>query len=275
MDSGRYPAVTAAIKKHGQENVEVEIVRYSLEYKEAFALEVKLIKELNTLAPNGYNLTSGGEGVVGIPKEIREEVGRKKAERYKTDPEWAAKMRAVTIKSGPKVGSALKKWWETPAAENLRKSRSSTEFRKKISEANKRRSMEWTGKMSKSLVLLWKDEEYREKVNTNRDKRQMELKQDPEYCKKVRQRRSESMKKRWEDPEYRKRRASAQARPEVRKKLSLNGSGSAKNLTEEQKKERNKKVSDGMKAFWAKPENRERMILAKQKSQKSKKGKAE
>lgn len=59
-------AIYNAILKYGWENMQVEILwekesntRLIVELNE---LEIKYIKEFNTKVPNGYNLTSGGEG---------------------------------------------------------------------------------------------------------------------------------------------------------------------------------------------------------------------
>ena len=51
----------SAIKKYGVDNFKVEVIEENLTSSEANKLEIKLIKQLNTLAPNGYNLASGGK----------------------------------------------------------------------------------------------------------------------------------------------------------------------------------------------------------------------
>lgn len=51
-----------ALKKYGADNFHWEIIDNSANSREELAeLEKHYIKELNTLAPNGYNITSGGE----------------------------------------------------------------------------------------------------------------------------------------------------------------------------------------------------------------------
>ena len=55
----------AAIRKYGPEAFEVKILR-EVETKEELDFYEKFyIKSLNTLCPNGYNLTEGGEGIHG------------------------------------------------------------------------------------------------------------------------------------------------------------------------------------------------------------------
>lgn len=50
-----------AINKYGWDNFEHEILFENLTETEAKLLEIKLIKEMNTLFPNGYNITLGGD----------------------------------------------------------------------------------------------------------------------------------------------------------------------------------------------------------------------
>ena len=50
-----------AINKYGEENFLFEIIEWTENYNEE---EKRLIKELNTLSPNGYNLGEGGENHV-------------------------------------------------------------------------------------------------------------------------------------------------------------------------------------------------------------------
>lgn len=59
----------AAIQKYGWENFEVEILA-EVKYKDLDEAEIKYIQIFNTLSPNGYNLTAGGQG--NFPrKELR------------------------------------------------------------------------------------------------------------------------------------------------------------------------------------------------------------
>jgi group I intron endonuclease len=58
-------AFHAAIRKYGWDKFKHEIIVENISKEEARLIEVLMIKELNTYAPNGYNLTIGGEGVDG------------------------------------------------------------------------------------------------------------------------------------------------------------------------------------------------------------------
>lgn len=54
-------ALKAAFEKYGIENFTIEIVYEASSLEELCQKEQQFIQEFNTLAPNGYNLTTGGE----------------------------------------------------------------------------------------------------------------------------------------------------------------------------------------------------------------------
>jgi group I intron endonuclease len=64
--NGSAPALHAALKKYGKENFALTHIADAFDSECACAIEQMLIKDHNTLSPNGYNLTLGGEGVHGI-----------------------------------------------------------------------------------------------------------------------------------------------------------------------------------------------------------------
>jgi group I intron endonuclease len=55
-----------AIKKYGKNNFIFEHIADAFSYEFAQTLERNLISEYNTKRPNGYNITEGGEGVLGV-----------------------------------------------------------------------------------------------------------------------------------------------------------------------------------------------------------------
>lgn len=60
-----------AIQKYGWNNIKHVILAKNLTLKEAIFLEKRFIKYYNTLVPNGYNLTKGGEsGIVECMRKI-------------------------------------------------------------------------------------------------------------------------------------------------------------------------------------------------------------
>ena len=68
---GSAPALHAAIKKYGYENFDFCHYADTFGPDAAKIIEISLIRDLGTLAPTGYNLTSGGEGTLSPSKELR------------------------------------------------------------------------------------------------------------------------------------------------------------------------------------------------------------
>lgn len=63
--SRRGYALSESIKKHGKEKFSIELVEEVDSAEKAYELEQYYIKKYNTKAPNGYNLTDGGDGIFG------------------------------------------------------------------------------------------------------------------------------------------------------------------------------------------------------------------
>lgn len=73
-----------AMNKHGLDNFIVEIIESNIPLDEINKREEYWINELNTLRPNGYNLTLGGEGTKGyiMPDDTKSLISNKAKERY-------------------------------------------------------------------------------------------------------------------------------------------------------------------------------------------------
>lgn len=88
--------IANAVKKYGKEAFVYEILEANVFDEFLPDLEVAYIAKHNTVAPNGYNLTYGGEGNLQYPeyggdRNKRERAQRKK--RYATDPNFRKKER--------------------------------------------------------------------------------------------------------------------------------------------------------------------------------------
>jgi group I intron endonuclease len=68
---GSAPALHEAIKKYGIDSFVFTHFADAFDPESAKSIEVMLIAEHNTLAPNGYNLTSGGDGTLCPSDEVR------------------------------------------------------------------------------------------------------------------------------------------------------------------------------------------------------------
>lgn len=63
--AGRGYLLHASIRKHGIESFAHEVIESGLTNEQSAKSEREWIAKLNTIAPNGYNLTDGGDGTVG------------------------------------------------------------------------------------------------------------------------------------------------------------------------------------------------------------------
>ena len=62
------PFLKRAIKKYGRETFSIQILESNVQESLLSKLEILHIRFFNSKAPNGYNLTDGGEGVSGLKK---------------------------------------------------------------------------------------------------------------------------------------------------------------------------------------------------------------
>jgi len=89
-----------AIHKYGWENFNKIILQTNLTFKQAQKQERYCIKKYNSIAPNGYNLSGGGEGLFNPTKEIREKKN-KALKQTLNQPEIKAKM--IKAQNRPEV----------------------------------------------------------------------------------------------------------------------------------------------------------------------------
>ena len=119
-----YP-LHAAIRKYGFENFKLEVLNPSVDLEELHQLEIEAIARDNTLTPNGYNLTAGGEGTKNhtVSATHREIIGERMKARWQ-DPAFV-KMRkanasetALRLANTPdhreKFAAASRKYWSNP-----------------------------------------------------------------------------------------------------------------------------------------------------------------
>lgn len=67
-------AFQRALKKYGKESFSSCVIDNASSEKELFEKETFWIKFYNTMAPLGYNLTTGGGGIVNMTAEIRKKI---------------------------------------------------------------------------------------------------------------------------------------------------------------------------------------------------------
>ena len=121
--------LAGAFKKYGKANFTYEILHDGIIPEILDSFEIQAIAEHNTVVPNGYNLTHGGEG--GAPSE---ETKRKMSATKKGKTFSEEHRRKI---SEAQIGKSVSEETRRKMSENNAAKR--PEVRRKISEANKRR----------------------------------------------------------------------------------------------------------------------------------------
>jgi group I intron endonuclease len=173
--NGSAPALHTAIKKYGPEGFVLSHVCDAFDFDAACDIERNLIQQHNTKAPNGYNLTDGGEGVVGRlmtdeDKEVRRNTllvymasltPQERSEKFGTknrvwSPEQIEKIRASNV--GKNVGKVLseetrlkmsashKKRPRKPLSEETKEKIRQSLLGRKMPEAEKPKHASFTGR---------------------------------------------------------------------------------------------------------------------------------
>lgn len=137
-------ALSSAVKKYGWSSFELSVLAYATLDRDVDSLEVQYICELNTLAPNGYNLVSGGRVNHQASSETLER--RREASRItgfrgkKHTPETKLKI-SNALKGRDVSGGAerLKAYWAKPENAAKRNAGWTPERRKKQGDVMRER----------------------------------------------------------------------------------------------------------------------------------------
>jgi group I intron endonuclease len=133
--SGHASAICAAVWKYGWDAFEISVLQ-ECERVDLNAAEVRWIAELGSVAPTGYNLTSGGNQLFKVSEETRAKISAAQVGRKWSDAKRAAHSLAL---SRPEVIERI-----ALAA----KAAMTPERRRKISEQNKLMSQETKDKIA-------------------------------------------------------------------------------------------------------------------------------
>lgn len=140
-----------ALIKYGGDNFDWEILERCNSKEELDELEFHYIKQFNTLRPGGYNLTLGGDGIIGytFTDEDRRKMSAAKKGHKMTESAKKKMMANRSSKSGSNnpmfgVESPMKGKHHTQESKNkisnkLLGKKFSKEHKRKLSEAAKRR----------------------------------------------------------------------------------------------------------------------------------------
>ena len=147
------PALRDAVKKYGIENFEFSVIIICFD-DERFKYEKEYIKKYNSVVPNGYNITGGGEGGGFRGKkhteQVKTDIRNKSKQKYIDNPELKEQMseRNKIIMKNPEVREKIKnglsnseKWKkviEEKRIGNYKQIKHSEEAKNKISESLKK-----------------------------------------------------------------------------------------------------------------------------------------
>ena len=115
-------ALHSAIRKYGVDSFIVEWIASSWTWECLCEAERVLIAQYNTISPNGYNMTSGGEGVCGLSESMRMQISAKN------------RGRKHTVDAKEKIGNASRGHEVSPETRELIRSK---HIGKKLSEEHK------------------------------------------------------------------------------------------------------------------------------------------
>ena len=161
--SGRNTALAGAIRKYGEPAFSIEAIAYACDAREAAAIERGLIAQYGTLAPNGYNLTIGGE-IGKLPAlGVREKMSisaKKRGVHYLRTPEVRAKQsaarKAIMSDELRKIASQTHKG--KIMSPETRAKISASKAGKKINYPKSRKSR---GKFGGKMSVTWKEGVFR------------------------------------------------------------------------------------------------------------------
>lgn len=167
-------AIHRAIRKYGDANFEIRCLEIRPTRDEMLAAEIKQIAAYGCTVPNGYNLTTGGEGVNFSVPAAREKL-MQGASKRKADPEW-----------------------HKACSEGSRRRSANPEWQKNVMEAAKIRSenQECQGRLREGVRKRTADPDWRKNVALGAKKRAG----DPAYLEAC----SRAAQSKLSDPEWRK-----------------------------------------------------------------------
>lgn len=165
----------SAIQKYGSENVKTEILYSGLSLEEANRFESLCIYRYNTLAPNGYNLYTGGLNHT-ISNITREKMSQSRIGHKRTAEVCQRLSKSKSGKNNPFYGKKLSKEHRNKVSKNNARywkgKRLSKETRQKISKAltGKKLSVETRKKVSENSARYWQGKKIPKEIIEKRTK---------------------------------------------------------------------------------------------------------
>ena len=147
------PALRDAVKKYGIDNFEFSVLIICFD-DQRFKYEIEYIKKYNSVVPNGYNITNGGEGGGFQGKthteEAKNDIKNKLKQKYIDNPDLKKQLseRNKIVMSNPEVrekikngilnSEKMKKMIEDKRIGNYKQNKHTEERKNKISESLKK-----------------------------------------------------------------------------------------------------------------------------------------
>lgn len=133
-----------SIKKHGIDNFTFEIIDYADDVDDLNNKEIYWINHFNSLAPNGYNVTGGGQGTKKISTD---ELSNRISEGLKKSEKWQKTKNSKDYKKIMK-----KNFFGSNKGKKFK-----IEHKQKIWEKNKERILQFNKSTSKKWIIVDKD----------------------------------------------------------------------------------------------------------------------
>lgn len=224
---GRAHALQNAIRKYGADNVKVSTLVVSDDWEYLCDLEKRAIVQFNTRVPHGYNLTAGGEGVVGnvLTEEALWNITAAQKRRYERAGERerlleaGLKGRQVSQERHASRRVGGKAPWQVRKAQSALKAQMSPE-EWKLEHGRRTRAHMARPEIKAKVVAAAKaraaSPEWREKIG--RVRRGVTFDMSPEWAKAI----GSAQKNAWADPEKRAQRIAKNRATRAAKKSKEN-----------------------------------------------------
>lgn len=193
-------ALYAAMRKYGSDNFKVETLVIADDWEYLCDLEKKAIHAYNTKAPFGYNVTDGGEGVLGPRSdEVKARISIAQKKRFENPEQrallaqYAAKSSEITkARHAAQRVDGLAPWEQKKRKNTLRNG--SPEHRALVSERTKAAMSkpEVKAKLAASVARMATNPEWRAKISKSKTGKKLGPKSDATKLKQ-----SEAMKAAW------------------------------------------------------------------------------
>ena len=146
-------AVHNALKKYGKSTAKLSTLVIADSWDYLRELEKKAIEAFNTLAPNGYNLTEGGEGVLGL--EMSESARKKMSDAKKGKP---SPKRGIPLSDAQKEKLRIANIGKKQSEETIKKRTAwqagtprDDEFKAKVSAAKKAKQFKFSDESKEKM----------------------------------------------------------------------------------------------------------------------------